>query len=57
MKTAVFVRDMDNPRADARLYRVDPPLTATVWDDGEGSFRGGLDHAEALRNAGYEVRP
>ena len=23
----------------------------------DGSFEGGLDHAEALRRAGYEVRP
>jgi len=25
------------------------------WLELEGSFRGGLDHAEALRRAGYEV--
>jgi len=27
------------------------------WGELEGSFRGGLDHACALENAGYEVLP
>jgi hypothetical protein len=25
------------------------------WGELDGSYRGGLDHAEALRNAGYEI--
>lgn len=29
----------------------------TQWMELPGSYRGGLDHAEALRNAGYEVQP
>ncbi|HEY6117458.1 MAG TPA: hypothetical protein VI172_16010 [Candidatus Dormibacteraeota bacterium] len=27
------------------------------WSEMEGSYRGGLDHAQALRNAGYEILP
>jgi hypothetical protein len=27
----------------------------TDWGELEGSFRGGLDHAEALRRAGYQL--
>ena len=27
----------------------------TDWGELDGSYRGGLDHAEALRRAGYEI--
>lgn len=27
------------------------------WEELNGSYRGGLDHAAALKNAGYEVTP
>jgi hypothetical protein len=29
----------------------------TDWGELDGSYKGGLDHDEALRGAGYEVRP
>lgn len=93
MGTATFVKQK-NGNGQAAVYRLDPPLDITDWDDkvtgttehvwvsaaevmfsgpetyifacdadgevtdwGEltGSYRGGLDHAEALRGAGYEV--
>ena len=28
----------------------------TEWGELDGSYRGGLDHDRALKNAGYEVR-
>jgi hypothetical protein len=28
----------------------------TSWGELDGSYRGGTDHARALRNAGYEVK-
>jgi hypothetical protein len=94
MKQAVFVKNLEGWKGDAKLYKMLPPLVSTDYDDKsvethefvivsavvamysgpetyifpateegeakdymelEGSFRGGLDHAEALRAAGYEV--
>ncbi len=97
-QTAAFIRNLDNFTGDARLYKLDPPMSYEGWDDetdknattttewvvvsatvapysgaetyifpsnaegeitswGEldGSFRGALDHAEALANADYKV--
>ncbi len=98
MGQAHFIKDLNHPVADQKLYRLDPPLrvdrvfngarwveyilvsAAVVPEhlstfngpevlifvanyngsilskvDLPGSYRGGLDHAEALRRAGYEV--
>lgn len=94
---AYFVKQ-HNGQGDGRVYRLDPPLHGSRFDEGvgdyvkvpyehvwvsaavvpwsgpetyvfgctpegtvldwvelDGSFRGGLDHVRALRDAGYEV--
>jgi hypothetical protein len=97
MKTATKIKDLDDFRGDASLYRLSIPLSVDHWnEDSEeitksyryvivsaavapfsgpetfifgsnkkgqivdwmelaGSFRGALDHAEALRGAGYDL--
>lgn len=38
------------------IFGADPgTLKVADWCELEGSYRGGLDHEEALRSAGYEV--
>ena len=94
MKTATFIKQLDGFNGDARLFKLNPPINESYWDEvpksheyvivsavramfsgpetyifpanengevtsfGElpGSFRGGLDHEEALNNAGYDVQ-
>ena len=91
---ATFIRDLDGFTGEAKLYKLDPPMeetdfdnevvgrhkyvvvSATVamftgpetyifpsdengnvtsWGELEGSYRGGLDHETALKNAGYSI--
>lgn len=87
---AEFIRNVGDWRGDARLYRVDPPVswgydgesetdhvivsgidnewgietyifaadsTGEVlgWGELDGSFRGAIDHEQALNGAGYSV--
>ena len=85
--------EITGTRGNQKLYKLDPPMTVTDWDDentievheyvvvsatyafgpetyifpadenGEvtsyseldGSYQGGLNHEQALNNAGYEV--
>lgn len=37
------------------IFPCDSTGKLTGWGELPGSFRGGLDHEQALRNAGYEV--
>ena len=37
------------------IFPADSDGEITDWGELEGSYRGGLDHAEALANAGYAV--
>lgn len=37
------------------VFPADPDGAILDWAELEGSYRGGLDHAEALQGAGYEV--
>ncbi len=37
------------------LFPADKDGEVTDWGELDGSYRGGLDHEEALRGAGYEV--
>ena len=37
------------------IFAADEYGEVTSWDELPGSFRGALDHAEALLGAGYEV--
>ena len=87
MKIATFIKDLEDWRGYARLYRVDPPINGdcgakfdyvvvsgvvaldtnrpetlifgcdengtTDFSDLAGSFRGDIDHHQALANAGY----
>lgn len=38
------------------IFPASPEGEVTDWGELNGSFRGALDHGEALRRAGYEVR-
>jgi hypothetical protein len=37
------------------IFPADSDGTVKTWGELDGSYRGGLDHEEALRRAGYEV--
>lgn len=37
------------------IFPATPEGDVRHWGELEGSYRGGLDHERALRNAGYEV--
>lgn len=37
------------------IFPSDAAGTVTAWGELDGSYRGGLDHAEAMRRAGYEI--
>jgi hypothetical protein len=37
------------------VFAADESGVITKWTELDGSYRGGLSHEEALRNAGYEV--
>jgi len=39
------------------IFAADASGDITCWVECDGSFRGALDHDEALRRAGYEVAP
>lgn len=38
------------------IFGADSSGEIVDWTELDGSFKGGLDHEQALRNAGYEVR-
>lgn len=42
---------------ETNIFGCDSEGDVTEWRVLDGSYRGGLDHEEALRNAGYEVVP
>jgi hypothetical protein len=44
-----------NGRPETYIFEASPDGQILDWTEMGGSFQGGLDHAEALRNAGYEV--
>ena len=39
------------------IFPADAAGEVTDWGELDGSYRGGLDHEKALRNAGYDVAP
>lgn len=39
------------------IFGADEAGEIKEWAELEGSFKGGLDHEQALRGAGYEVAP
>lgn len=39
------------------IFRADAQGNVLDWSELEGSLRGSLDHAEALRGAGYGIAP
>lgn len=41
--------------AETYIFPADSDGEVIDWSELDGSYRGGLDHAEALRGAGYEV--
>lgn len=43
--------------AETYIFPADESGQVIDWGELDGSYRGGLDHAEALRGAGYEVAP
>ena len=46
-----------NPRASCETYifAADENGNVSEWGELDGSFKGGKDHARALRGAGYEI--
>ena len=38
------------------IFEADEAGEVTDWGELDGSFKGGLNHEQALRNAGYEVQ-
>lgn len=46
-----------NSGPETYIFASDESGNITDWVEMTGSFRGGLDHAKALRGAGYEVAP
>lgn len=52
----VVVSGIDNRwGAETYIFPADSSGEITSWGELEGSFKGSIDHAEALRGAGYEV--
>lgn len=37
------------------IFGADPKGEIVDWTDLDGSFKGAMDHAQALSNAGYEI--
>ena len=54
----VWVSAADVPYSgpETYIFACDASGEVTDWGELEGSYRGGLSHEAALRNAGYEVR-
>ena len=44
---------LDGP--ETYIFAADALASVIDWRELDGSYKGGLDHAQALRNAGYEV--
>lgn len=42
--------------AETYIFPADSEGKITDWLELDGSFKGALDHAEALANAGYEIK-
>lgn len=52
----VVVSGVCNESADETyIYGCDESGSNVIWEPLEGSFRGGVDHARALRDAGYKI--
>jgi hypothetical protein len=41
--------------AETYIFGADAEGKVLSWSELDGSYRGGLDHEEALRNAGYQI--
>lgn len=53
----VSAADVPYSGPETYIFPADEQGHVTDWLELDGSFRGSLDHAEALRNAGYEIAP
>lgn len=53
--SAVMAWTPDGDQPECYLFPSDKDGEVTDWLELPGSYRGGLDHAEALRGAGYTV--
>lgn len=52
----VIVSAIDGSWAtETYIFPADPSGEVTDWGELSGSYKGGTDHAEALRGAGYEI--
>lgn len=49
------VRVMGEP--ETYIFPAEPDGQVTRWAELPGSFKGAIDHVEALREAGYEIEP
>lgn len=52
---AVSAADVPYSGPETYIFGADENGEIADWADLHGSFRGALDHAQALRNAGYEI--
>jgi hypothetical protein len=46
---------VDTSEPETYIFGADVEGNILKWGELDGSFRGGADHAEALRRAGYEI--
>jgi hypothetical protein len=51
----VSATDVMRSGPETYIFPADAEGEVSSWGELAGSFRGGLDHAEALRGAGYEA--
>ena len=51
----VWVSAVSGLAHETYIFGSDAEGNVLNWGELDGSFRGGTDHAQALRNAGYEV--
>lgn len=64
MKTATELKKLDGFSAadvmfsgpETYIFPANEDSIVVHWGELEGSFKGGLDHERALRNAGFEVQ-
>lgn len=46
----------DTGRPETYIFPANSAGEIISWGELEGSFRGGMDHEKALRDAGYEIK-
>ncbi len=55
LKTQIPSMYLPQMEPETYIFPCTPEGNVTSWGELEGSYRGGLSHAQALLNAGYEI--